>query len=484
MRIEENEAYQIVSQPIKADSFYLGMIVIADPVTYPFPIVKITGFVNEEVSFAQDLPLFTHILTQINYDREIVDLYQEEEKAIELFVPFPYNIKVDGQWHTSKDYDYRLYYGLNSLILQIRGHTLGAKSLNLNLQTVAPILLTNQAVTYELPPVEINFTIKPNRLEFLNVDKSSIYFNQDYKYSEEILFDNSRNLGIEKTYRIEDQQEGGGNLIAEVYTVSPVSNGKVLCKLRTFSTHRMQDGYLYLKESEKTRFITNFNIVEKPRIDRVTLMPEGGNWSSNLVVYPGQKVEVKVEGKGFNESTVNFDGVPVFRYDSLKSTEEISFYTFQVPFAINKKSIELFLNRKPSGHSLNVREYQDPSDFDFVRVNYGEGYKILSSDFFDKPIFYEEAIKDISLVFDRSKVDKPDRLYGKQYIQIEVRILNSRNVLLDIQNINQVVVCPSESSTRGMFYNTSDCRSATLLLNEYLRQKTFDLEPFSQSSSQ
>ncbi len=480
VRIVDDPAFQVISQPLFTDDHYTALIRLSDPVSYSFVSMRFDVSINDSIKIRQTIPLFFHLSPVIVYEREAVELYQEEERTIELYTPIPYSIKVDGRWNTTKDYDYRLTYGLNALILQIKGHSLGTKTLRLNLKTNAPMLLGKQNLSYDLPPIEVQMLVKPNRLEFLNVDQSSVYFNNDYKYSQELLIDNSRNIGLQRTYRIEDAQEGGGNLIAELFTVSPVANGKVLCKLRTFALHKMGEGYLYLKENDRTRFITNFNIIEKPRIDRLQILPEGADWTNSLVVYPGQRFEAKLEGKGFDESAITFDGVTGLRYDSLKSTAEVAYYTMTVPTTASKKNIELFLNRKPSGHYLSVREYQKPSDFDFVYINYGDGYTALNNQRFDKPVFYESSIQEINLVFDAQKVDKGDRFYGKQYLKMEIRLINSRNALLDIVNLNNIVVCPDENSLRGNYYSRNDCRSASLALNEYLRQKTFDLEPFSQ----
>lgn len=478
--LDEHPSWQIISQPVRSDSVYTARIMITDAVGASFTMLRVRAYTDDSTVFKQEIPLFLHYIPIIQYERDMVDFYQEEEKTVELFVEIPYSVKADGRWITGKDYDYRLSYGVNSLLLQIRGHTLGVRRLVLPLKSTAPVWIGGQTLSYDLPPVEIVFQVKPNRLEFLNVDKPSIYFSQEFKYSEELLVDFSRNLALQRTYRIEDQQEGGGNLVAEMYTVSPVAGGKILCKLRTFGLHRMQNGYLYVKENDKTRFITNFNIIEKPRIDKVSIMPEGGQWASQLVVFPGQRLEAKVEGKGFDESTVSFDGVSQFRYDSLKSSAEVAFYTMQVPLSINKRTVEIFLNKKPSGHALTVREYQRPAEFHFVRVNYGDGYKPLSDESFDKPVFYERAVREINFSFDPSAIDKGERIYGKQYVQMEIRLLNARNVLLDIQTIQGLVVCPTENSVRGPFYARSDCKAAAIALNEYLRQKTFDLEPYAQ----
>lgn len=480
LTLAESLAFQVISQPVKIDSFYQAVIQLNDPVTYTFFQLKVLAVLKDSLQLEQSIQAFANINPGIVYDTEVLELYQEEERSLELFLPIPYSVKVDGRWNTTRDYDYRLTYGVNALVLQIKGHTLGSKTIRLNLKTTAPMLLSKQSLSYDLSPIEIQILVKPNRLEFLNVDKSSVYISNDYKYSQELLIDNSRNIGLQRTYRIEDAQEGGGNLIAELFTVSPVANGKVLCKLRTFALHKMSEGYLYLKENDRTRFITNFNIIEKPRIDRLQILPDGGDWTGSLVVFPGQRIEAKVEGKGFDESSITFDGVTGLRYDSLKSSAEVAYYTMTVPTTVNKKNIELFLNRKPSGHSLSVREFQKPSDFDFVSINFGDGYTALNNQRFDKPVFYESSIQEINIVFDAQKVDKGDRFYGKQYLKMEIRLINSRNALLDIVNLNNLVVCPDEGSLRGNYYQRNDCRSASIALNEYLRQKTFDLEPFSQ----
>jgi hypothetical protein len=129
---------------------------------------------------------------------------------------------------------------------------------------------------------------------------------------------------------------------------------------------------------------------------------------------------------------------------------------------------------------LNVREYQKPSPLDFVSINYGENNIQITNEKLNKPVFYEEKINDINLVFNPLKIDENNRLYGKQYLKIKVKIFNPKNDLVEIQDIDNIVVCPGDNSPRKLFYDYKDCKQDAISLNDYLVHKTYKLDPFTQ----
>ncbi|MBY0427005.1 MAG: hypothetical protein K2Q22_15320 [Cytophagales bacterium] len=446
------------------------------------PVLVFRGRTSESsTTQLQELHLMPCFDTHVFFTGEQQDIYQEEEKRLDLKAENLYNIQVENRWFSQKDFDYRVTQVVNGLVLQVKAHSLGYKNLTIGLKSIKPYINSNNQLTQELPPLVISFFCKPNQLEFINVDKASIYISPDFKYSEEIQIDYNKNFNLNKTYRIEDSQEAGGNLVAELFTIAPMGNNKLLCKLRTFSLHKASDGYLFIKEDDKSRFITNFNIIEKPKIEKISLQTEGSDWTTGLHVYPGQQLELRIEGKGLEKSYFQFDGCTNVKLDSARVTDEALFYTMKVPLNIPKKKVAIYMNRKATAYEMQVREYERPRDFDFIRLNYGlSNYIPITDDRFSKPVLYDKLLREINIQFNNSKIDEGNRLYGKQYFSIEIRLLNSRNELTDIQTINNLTVCPGENSPRFAFYDQKDCKLKSIYLNEYLRQKTYNLEPFSQ----
>lgn len=427
------------------------------------------------------IKLFPYTDTKINHDNEPVELFVDEEKVIELPCNNVYNIKLNNQSVDNNEDEINISPSINAIRLKIKAHSLGNRTLLLKLKTIKPFVNENGELAYNLEPIKIKIIAKPNRLDYLNPEKNTIYYNSDYKSSEDIQFDYNHNMGMRKTYRIEDQQDSGGNLIAELFTQSQVGNSnKIICRLRTFSLHRQSDGYLYIKDGDKTRFLTNFNIIEKPRIDDISIMHNGEDWTANMAVNPGEKVEIRIKGIGLLQSALQFDGAENVVRDTARLSDEVAFYILNIPINIPKKKVNVFMNKVITQYALIIKEFQNPAKLDFVNVDYGEKSIPLSSDIFNKPIFFEGNIKDINILFDPNKIDEGSKLNGKQYINVEVKIFNSKNDLLEIQNINNMVICPGENSPRSAFYDLSDCKNQSLNLNDYLVHKTYSLNPFTQ----
>ncbi len=427
----------------------------------------------------QEIPLYPYFITNLHPGDEVIELFQGEEKTIDIAGSNLFNLYIDGQWHESGSFEYRLDRSGNNLRVTVKGHATGEQLLVIPLQTVRPFVGMDGSLTFYPEPLTLSSNVKPSRLQYINADKDYFYFDADRRRREEVRLDHHPSFQLNRTYRIENRQEYGGRLIAEVYIKSFTSDHKVLAEMVTYDLHRASSGYLYIKEGDQTLFMTNFNIVHRPEISNIEILREGRDWTSNRNVYPGETIEVKVEGEGLLDVDIRFDGCHQ-QQDSIRMSDRALFFTLQVPVDISRRQVMLFKNREVTQHELLVREHQQPAGFDFISINYGTDDIPLTDASFNKPVFYDETIRDINIIFDPDAIDTNGRLFGKQYIQIEVRLLDDNNRLVDLQTINNIVVCPGEKSPRHAFYRGSDCNAPMIRLNEYLLRNTYTLDAFSQ----
>lgn len=445
-----------------------------------FPSI-ILGFTHGSgLTFNKEVKLFPYFISRLDYGGEVIDLFQGEEKTIDLPGQNIFNISVENEWQSINGLDYRLQRSGSVLRLSVRASQTGRRILPLNLITQKPFIDTNGDMQQQLPELRVNFDVKPSRLQFINADKEFVFHEPDQRRGEEIRLDYHSGFQLKRTYRIEDQQEAGGVLMAEIYVKSYLSDNKVLAEVKTYALHRVTDGYLYIKDGNRTLFITNFNIVNRPEITQIDILRDGAEWTSNTGVFPGEKVEVRVQGTGLLDVDIQFEGCRQ-RLDSLRMSDKVLFYEVTIPVNIPRRKITLFMNRNTTRHELLVREYQRPAPLDFVKINYGERDYRITEPKFNKPVFYDQTIRDINLIFDADKIDSDSRLNGKQYLSIEIRILDAQNRLLDVQTIQNIVICPGANSPRYNFYGGSDCSQSNIInLNEHLLRKTYLLDAFSQ----
>jgi hypothetical protein len=280
-----------------------------------------------------------------------------------------------------------------------------------------------------------------------------------------------------KTYRIEDQEEEGGALIAELYTKARLNNDRVLCLLRPYAYHRKSEGYLYIKEGDEPRFVTNVDITPKTSIETISIQREGKDWQVSNKVYPGEIVSVKLEGEGLHKASFSFPGASDLKYDSLIKNENISIFQIKVPLTINTNNIEIFNHNKPSGKSLRVTEYQRPRTLDFVTLDLGDKQFVVNE--IEKPIYYESNLTDLVFDFNQNKIDQGKDLYGRQYLNIKVKISNKKGNLIELYQFDEVIICPGESSPRYVHYDSKNCKAEDINLNNFISKKTSDLEEWS-----
>ncbi len=407
----------------------------------------------------------------------VIDLFLGEEKTLELEAVNPLTIEASGNWVKSPDFDYTYEVDDNTFNLSIRPYSTGSKTVAIQIDLKKPFLDKNNKPVVEMKPLQIKFYVKPTRINFLNADRSDFYFDDKTSGNQYIQFDFNKTLELNKLYRIEDQLEQGGKLIAEIYTRSMIGENRVICSIHPYSLHKTSEGYLYLKTGDQARFVTNFNILLKPSIDRMSVLREGEEWNENLVVRPGESVDIKIEGKGLSRAKMFFDGCEEVKQDSSKIFDDIIFYSLKVPLGIDKKRLSVFLNKKLTRYDLVVKEFQKPKNFDYVAVNYGTESIPLLSTLYNQPILYSKTIRDINIMFNPDQIENEGKIYGKQYLVLEVKLFNENNDLIEFQRIDNFVVCPGSASPRHAFYRSEDCnRQASININDYLLHKTYEMD--------
>ncbi|QNF33703.1 hypothetical protein HUW51_13600 [Adhaeribacter swui] len=417
--------------------------------------------------------------TTVQFTSNDTDLYVGEEKTFELTTNNLKNIRLQTDWVKSDGLDYRLSESNGTLRLHIMPNALGSKILNLQLQTNKPTLNKYQKPQYHLPVIQKTFTVKASRLKFINIDKKEITSDEVARTKGvEVMIENNWAINLQKTYRIEDQEQPGGVLIAELFTRNTVTNNRVLCWLRVYNYHRISEGYLYIKDGDQTKFITNFSITPNTTVKNILVLHEGGDWTNNLTVNPGEIINLRIEGEGLHKARFQFDDLTDITSDSSLRTETARVYKLEVPLNIKRKRIGIYNRAINTNFALTVREYQRPRTFDFISINYGDQSRVVAA-VVDGPLFHDRVLKDVVFSFNPSIIDRDATLYGRQYLDIDIRVTNSRNDLIDQRRIEDIVICPGENSPRYAFYGGKDCTLGDISLNNILGRKTYDLDEWS-----
>ncbi|MBJ6111681.1 hypothetical protein JAO73_21850 [Hymenobacter sp. BT523] len=407
------------------------------------------------------------------------ELFVGEEKVFELTSSNPRNVHVTGEWVRGPEFDYRLVAESNGMLrLHVLPNQLGQRTLQLKLQTERPTLLPGNKLSYQLPVLKQEFNVKASRLRFLSPDQRSVTMDDvSRRRGVELILDNGRSFELHRTYRIEDQEEPGGALIAEIYTRQYLSNDRVLCYFRPYNTHRQTAGYLYIKENDAPRYLTNLDITPQTVIRNVQVLHRGGEWTPGLSVSPGETVDVRLEGEGLQKARVSFEDLPVIPSDSSVRTDARLVYRVRVPVNFDKRKSTIYNLGQPTGYALSVREFQRPHPLDFVSVTYGDAARQITK--LNGPVLYDGTIRDVVFQFNPAGIDKGEQLFGKQFLSFEIRTVNAKGDLVELRNIDNIVICPGDNSPRAAFYADKQCRTDPLSLNAILSRKTYDLDEWS-----
>jgi len=428
-----------------------------------------------------ELPIYPFTNTFVRFYPNSDELFIGEEKVFELATNNINNVVADGVWTTGEDIDYMFTRQGQKLRLHVLPNQMGTKNLKARVKTLKPSLSEDETPLFDPPAIEYAFSVKVSRLSFLNTDKRDVFSDEESQEGTPIQIDYNRNVQLQKTYRIEAQEEPGGKLIAELFTRSELSTNKILCWLRVYSLHRISDGYLFIKDGDKAKFITNFNILPQTSITKVSVLREGADYTDNLSVYPGETVDIKIEGVSLDRAGFRFEDINEVQRDSLIRSETTATMRLKVPLNVSKRKLAIYINGRNSGYTLNIREYQRARPLDFLDVSYGdhvaEQHVVINT--ITAPILYRKSLKDIVLTALPDKIDEDGRLYGKQYLKIKITVKGSKQELIEMRTIDNVIICPGYSSVRSASYDKKGCQNSAISLNSYLSRKTTDLGDWS-----
>ncbi|MCR9098631.1 MAG: hypothetical protein NXI25_01690 [bacterium] len=421
--------------------------------------------------------LFPSTRTQVSFQSPVEELFIGEERVFELQTNNLANIREQPNWSREGEIPYRITKNDGKLLLHLLPDAVGMRLLNATFETRKPYLDSLRVPHYALPPLERDFTVKPAKLGFLKVRPGQFVLSDDNRGKGiEVEMDYDAGLELEKTYRLEAQEQPGGALVAELFTRSILGNGKLLCWLRLYDYHRRNKGYLYIKDGDFARFITNMDIMPEMKIDRISLQREGESWKPGHQVYPGERVGIRIEGQELNRGRFRFEGLKQVEQDTIASTAETQIFWARIPLDIIQQQVQIFNRDQPTGRSLQIKEYDRPRALDFITLRYGDEEVGLNAA--DRLLFVEENMDDILLSFHPGRIDS-GMLHGPQHLKVEVEIRDQRNQLVDQRELPGFVVCPSAESPRAGFYKAQQCQTFDMSLNKFLRKKIYTLDLWS-----
>ncbi|MDO5509984.1 MAG: hypothetical protein Q4F57_04760 [Weeksellaceae bacterium] len=416
-----------------------------------------------------EIPVLPYTHTRAEFYPGNTDIYLGETQRYEITTDRLENLHLDGFWKDAEGYRYRLVREQNQAVLYLEPKRLGEVRIEVPMSVRRPYLTAEGRLQYEMPPLTGTFQVRQSRLQFLRLDGAEYVLDRNQR-DIEIQLENHPRLQMEKTYRIEDTDEKNGTLIAELFTERRLGNDKILTRLRLYNTHNPSQGYLYIKDGDTPMFLTNANIIPRTQITKVEVLRSGNQWTTDTTVRPGETIDLRVEGTSLSRAKIAVEDTQLVVSDSLTRNDNSATLRVKIPMNVAKSSLGIFVGNQRSGRSLNVVEYQRPRELDFVTVNYGDGPRVVSA--INEPVLYGGTIREVALEFDRNRIDGEDVVYGKQYLQIDVRMEDKNGRLLETKDLGTFVICPGTASPRFTYYAEQDCRVNPVLLNNYLAQKT------------
>lgn len=472
--IHPSTQYTIIDSLLLIEDDYYRVRIRVSEIVRTTQLSLTLGVQSGIQSSNSSIPLLPYTATHATMYPGEGDLFVGEEKVFEIVTNRPENLKIDERWKKEEAYEYRFFKEDDKVYYSVIPNKLGELTVALNVDLFQPFRTENNNVIYKLPVQTFKLNVKGSRLSFLRFDERELIWERDNREGVEIQLENHRLLELNKTYRIEASDEAGSPLIAEIFTLKRLSNDNVLCMFRPYNYHRSSDSYLFVKDGDKPMFITNINILPEPKIDQVSMLRKGGTWVNSTKIYPGETVEIRLEGESLSRTEFVFQGLRDISMDSIIRNDKVAHFLVTVPLDIRQKSVPIYNRDRKTGVSLDIQELNRPRELDFVVVEYGSTPKRLIE--INQPILHNGTIGDVTLDFEAFNVDEKNELYGKQFLEVEIKLKDDRNMLVERYVIDDIVICPGRGSPRYFNYvENNDCSNTHFSVNDYLSNKTHSM---------
>ena len=472
--LPNTSSYEVIDSLQSIDGRLLARIRFLNLAEQQFVRLRLVSPRGVQIS----LPLLPCAPTQLSWRNPPETVYIGEDYNFTLSSNFPANVRTSSNWQTDGPIQYRVRRRDNGeLQLQLQATRLGGHSLRIQLPLSIP-RLSNGRPVFELPPIVHLFKVQPARLGFLAVTPREIQFGPNARTRElEVELDDAPGLEINKTYRLEDQEEIGGRLIAELITQRRLATGRLQTIFRSYDYHRREDGYLFLKDGDSTLFLTNLDIRPVTEIQQIEIQRPGADFAASNQIYPGETISIRLRGQSLHRSRFEIPGLADLRRDSSRSTESEQVYRATVPIDIAERRLPVIGPNGETGKYLQLREFNRPHPFTFldIRVD-GRQYELADALQLN---FVSTDVEDIIVGLRPDLIDR-DGLYGPQHIEIEAEVRDQRNRLIDRRS-EQYAICP-ERSPRSDYYSDVRCQTAPISISQLIGRGIYSLDPWTKIS--
>lgn len=404
--------------------------------------------------------------------------YVGQEREVPLETSLPQNIKPAATWTKTQGVAYRIVRKKEQPVLRVVPLAVGSRELRLPYQTLRPTLNPDSSLRYERVIEPFPITIKRGRTQFIALDRDAVELPRGAHVKEvEVSFPQQVSLSLKRTYRLEPQESDGGPLIAELFIREITNSNQMKAMLRVYAYHRRSEGVLYLKAEGETLFTMNLDIVPTPHLDAVELRRPGGDWQRDLTVYPGERLDLRLQGESLTRTKLAFEQLLPLRKeggnDSIRYSDTEILARVSIPVATERTQFPLLMDGQQTPYVLRLREYQRPRPLDFVRLTFERKTRVLTE--VPSPIVVDAPLNSFQLRFLRDSIDLPGDLYGPQYLTIAVEVWSKDNQRLEARHEETICLCPGPSSPRRAVYEQLDCTEGVVDLNKLLTTPSYEL---------
>jgi len=416
------------------------------------------------------ISLLPQVMMQVSLSPGPKVIYLGERQQFPLQTNLPANIRLQREWTTTPTLAYRIIDKEGVPTLEVTGLKAGNFQPNIPLGTYRPVVENMDAEPVSLSLLPFDLTIKKGRLPLIPMTPDIVELSREDRTTEiEVRFSRQLSLSLGNTYRLESRESAGGMFIGELYIKEITSSGQMIASVRAYTYHKRDAGPVYLKTLRgETKLITQLDIVPTPRVQEVWLRRKKQDWTTDLTVKPGETVELKITGESLRRSSLTLAELgKLLPLDSTAYTSKELLTQVNIPTSIAVSALPVQLGGVDLPFILKVEEYQRPvalKTLAALLIN----KRRWRLDKVRNPQKLPEELSSLVLEFNRDSIDMESALYGPQYLDIEVEMVDQEYKRIGQVRKKEICLCPTDESPRPKAYGALPCFDGNLSIPDMI----------------
>jgi len=227
-----------------------------------------------------------------------------------------------------------------------------------------------------------------------------------------------------------------------------VTGKQMAIELQTIKVYK---GVATIWDSTRKILLTDIEIKPNPQVQKVEIL-RLSDWTENLTVRPDERFLLKISGENLINANLNFNSSAISTIPQAANTNNVAIYEVNIADNIQEKEVDMIINEGVVT-VLKVEEYQIPCPLNYFTSINTDYLALTSDDYVYSSKSFSKLNDHLLISFDANMIDDNKKMYGVQYIVIEVKVLDNENNIIGVPILKKYYIKPKNGPRASHYVN-------------------------------